>query len=79
MCSSDLDARNIEALNIDAQNIVAQNIVARTIVARNIVQVHETKLKVKEKIKCRILIVYDDCKIDCPKIEVENLVKLRRV
>ena len=78
-----IDARNIDALNIDARNIDAwnidaRNIDARNIDARNIVQVNETKLKVKEKIKCKVLIVYDDCKIECPKIEAEKIVKLKR-
>jgi len=73
-----INAWNIDACNINAWNINALNIDARNIDARNIIQIHETKLKVKKKIKCKVLIVYDDCKIECPKIEAEKIVKLKR-
>ena len=73
-----IDARNIDALNINARNIDALNINALNINARNIIQIWGESLKVKEKIKCKVLIVFKDCKIECPKIEAEKIVRLKR-
>jgi hypothetical protein len=35
-------------------------------------------VKVKGKIKARLLIVFEDCKIECPKIEVQKIIRLKR-
>lgn len=63
-------AENIDSLNIIAWNIDAENIDAKSIFVWNIVQVHGTKVKVSGKLKAKLLVVNEDCKID---VEKKNL------
>jgi hypothetical protein len=76
-CDIKINAMNIKARDIEAWNIDARNIDALGIKAWNIIQVWGTKLKVKKKIKCKVLIVYEDCKIT-GKVEAEHIVRLKR-
>jgi len=76
--AENINALNIIAHNIDAYNINALDIDALDIIAHNIIQVCGTKLKVEEGIRAKVLIVYDDCKIEVGGKIDAKVVRLKR-